>query len=178
MFLESASLPVPSELVLPLTGYLIFAGKFQFFPSLASATLGSLGGSMVDYMIGAYVGKEAAMGSKVFRSLSGNRLIEAERWFSRYGYAAVFLARLVPLVRTFIAFPAGFGRMRVFRFTGYSFAGIVLWNTVLIYVGVVAGENFAKVAGTLYSDFTLAEAAVLVVLTVLLSYHLVKRKHR
>ncbi|PYJ76143.1 MAG: hypothetical protein DME69_13615 [Verrucomicrobia bacterium] len=149
MTLEGATLPVPSEIVLPLTGFLVYQGRLEFWSAVAAATLGSLVGTIVDFGIGYYLGRPAVLryGRKI--RLSEKHLMITERWFANHGSAAVLLARFVPLLRTLIAFPAGTAKMRIGKFLAYSTVGIVIWDIILIYLGVLAGQNASSIVDTL-----------------------------
>jgi len=155
MTLEGATLPVPSEIVLPLTGYLVYQGRLEFWTAVAAATLGSLAGTIVDFGIGYYLGRPAVLrfGRKI--RLKEHHLVRAEGWFAKYGSAAVLFARFVPLLRTVIAFPAGIAKMKIGKFLAYSTVGIVIWDIVLIYLGYLAGQNASSIIGTLDAVFPL-----------------------
>ena len=149
MTLEGATLPVPSEIILPLTGFLVYKHTLEFWPAVAVASLGGLLGTMIDFGIGYYLGRPAVVryGRKI--RLSERHLEIAERWFSKHGNRAVFLARFVPLLRTVIAFPAGIAKMKIGRFLAYSTIGIVIWDIILIYLGVLAGQNSSVIINSL-----------------------------
>jgi membrane protein DedA with SNARE-associated domain len=149
MTLEGATLPVPSEIVLPLTGYLVYKHTLDFWPAVVVASLGGLLGTMIDFSIGYYLGRPAVLrfGRKI--RLKEHHLITAERWFAKYGSGAVLLARFVPLLRTLIAFPAGVAKMKIGKFLAYSTVGIVIWDIILIYLGVLAGQNATSIISTL-----------------------------
>ncbi|HEV2119185.1 MAG TPA: DedA family protein [Candidatus Bathyarchaeia archaeon] len=161
MTLEGATLPVPSEVVLPLTGFLVYQGRLEFWAAVAAATLGSLVGTIVDFGIGYYLGRSAVLryGKKI--KLSERHLLIAERWFAKHGSAAVLLARFVPLLRTLIAFPAGVAKMRIGRFLAFSTVGIVIWDIILIYLGVLAGQNYASIVSSLDATLPLIGYAAL-----------------
>jgi membrane protein DedA with SNARE-associated domain len=149
MTLEGATLPVPSEIILPLTGFLVYKHTLEFWPAVAVASLGGLLGTMIDFSIGYYLGRPAVLrfGRKIrFRE---HHLITAEGWFAKYGNVAVLLARFVPLLRTVIAFPAGIAKMKIGKFLAYSTIGIVIWDIMLIYLGVLAGQNASSIISTL-----------------------------
>jgi membrane protein DedA with SNARE-associated domain len=170
MTLEGATLPVPSEIVLPLTGFLVYQGRFEFWAAVAAATLGSLLGTIVDFGIGHYLGRSAVLkyGRKI--RLNERHLMIAEGWFARHGSVAVLLARFVPLLRTLIAFPAGVAKMKIGKFLAFSTVGIVIWDIILIYLGVLAGQNYTSIVNTLNSTLPLVGYAALggVVLALLL----------
>jgi membrane protein DedA with SNARE-associated domain len=171
MTLEGATLPVPSEIVLPLTGFLVYQGRLEFWTAVAAATLGSLVGTTVDFGIGYYLGRAAVLryGRKI--RLSEKHLMITERWFASYGSAAVLLARFVPLLRTLIAFPAGTAKMKFSKFLAYSTVGIVIWDIILIYLGVLAGQNATSIVNTLDATLPLiGYVAVSSIIVVLLLY--------
>lgn len=133
MLLESAGVPVPSEVVLPFAGWLVATGRFTFLAALLVALAGQLAGSLVAYVVG-YAGGRPAV-EWVDRHFGGHHLEPAERWFRRQGHWAVFWARFLPVVRTYISFPAGIGAMPIGRFLVYSFLGAVPWTASLIWLG-------------------------------------------
>jgi membrane protein DedA with SNARE-associated domain len=163
MVMESATLPVPSEVVLPLAGYLVYKGQLEFWSTVAVATVGSLVGTMVDFGIGYYLGRPAVLRYGRMVRFSEKRLETTERWFASHGKSVVLLARFVPLLRTLIAFPAGIVRMDVKRFLVYSAVGILVWDIALVYLGVLAGQNSTAIANTLQAYFApLGVAAVVI----------------
>jgi membrane protein DedA with SNARE-associated domain len=163
MVMESATLPIPSEVVLPLGGYLVWQGRLAFWSTVAVATVGSLVGTMVDYGIGYYLGRPAVLRYGRIVRFSEKRLEMTEKWFGSHGKSVVLLARFVPLLRTLIAFPAGLVKMDVKRFLLYSAVGILVWDIALVYLGVLAGQNSTAIANTLQAYFLpLGVAAVVV----------------
>jgi membrane protein DedA with SNARE-associated domain len=163
MIMESATLPVPSELVLPFGGYLVSQGRLEFWSVVAVATLGSLIGTMIDYSIGYYLGRPAVLRYGRVVRFSQERLETTEKWFTIHGNSVVLLARFVPLLRTLIAFPAGIVKMETKRFLAFSAIGIVLWDIALVYLGLVAGQNSTAISNTLQIYFLpIGLAAILV----------------
>lgn len=163
MVAESATLPIPSEVVLPLAGYLVYARRLEFWSTVAVATVGSLVGTMVDFGIGYYLGRPAVLRYGRIVRFSEKRLETTERWFGSHGKSVVLLARFVPLLRTLIAFPAGIVRMDVKRFLAYSAIGILVWDIALVYLGYLAGQNSTAIANTLQGYFLpLGVAAVVI----------------
>jgi membrane protein DedA with SNARE-associated domain len=144
MAIESACIPLPSELIMPFAGYLVYEGRFSL-PWVATA--GAIGcnlGSLVAYEIGCYGGRPLV--EKYGRwILMGRRELDwADRFFSRWGYLAVVIARLLPVVRTFIALPAGVARMPRGRFHLYTFLGSWPWCFALAWMGMKLGENWRE----------------------------------
>ncbi len=167
MVAESATLPVPSELVLPLGGYLVFQHKLEFWSTVAVATIGSMVGTMVDFGIGYYLGRPAVLRYGRIVRFSEKRLMVTEKWFAAHGNKVVLLARFVPLLRTLIAFPAGIVRMDVKRFLAYSAVGILVWDIALVYLGYWAGNNSTTIAVILQGLFLPLGVAALVIAGIL-----------
>jgi membrane protein DedA with SNARE-associated domain len=166
-FLENLFPPIPSELVIPLAGFVAARGDLQIALVIVAASAGSLAGASVWYAVGRQVG-ERRLRAWVDRhgrwlTLSASDVDRAQSWFRRHGIAAVFLGRLVPGVRTFVSLPAGFSAMPFMSFVLYSLAGTVAWTAALAYTGVVLQANF-----TLVSDYINVASNVLVGLLVLM----------
>lgn len=177
MVMESATLPVPSEVVLPLAGVLVYKGKVEFWTTVVVASLGSLVGTMVDYGIGFYLGRPAVLRYGKLVRISEERFQMTERWFGTHGRSVVFFARFVPLVRTLIAFPAGMVKMDVKRFLAYSAVGIFLWDAALVYIGVVAGQNSNAIIAILQSYFLPVGLAAIAILATV-AYRSLRNKDR
>ena len=148
-FLENVFPPIPSELVIPLAGYVAAEGDMRLMLVIATASAGSLAGASVWYWIGRRVG-ERRLRAWVDRhgkwlTLSGKDVDRAQLWFSRHGNAAVFFGRLVPGVRTLVSLPAGFARMPALPFVVYSALGTTIWTAALAYAGVALQSNFTIV---------------------------------
>jgi membrane protein DedA with SNARE-associated domain len=144
MAIESACIPLPSEVIMPFSGYLVYTGRFSLF---WVATVGALGcnlGSLVAYYVGYYGGRPLVerYGSYIF--LSEKELHWADQFFLKWGDGAVFVSRLLPVVRTFIALPAGIARMRQVRFHVFTFVGSWPWCFVLAWIGMRLGEKWDK----------------------------------
>ncbi len=142
MALESACLPIPSELVMPFAGYLASTGRFSLWGVALAGAVGCNIGSTVAYVVGAWGGRPFVARWGRFVLLDAADLERAERFFARFGTAAVLLGRLLPVVRTFIGLPAGFGHMRQLPFQLFSFAGSLVWCYVLAYVGEQLGQRW------------------------------------
>lgn len=142
MAIESACIPLPSEIIMPFAGYLASTGRFGLFPAAFAGAVGCNIGSTVAYYVGATGGRRFVerWGSLVL--LDPKDLDRAERFFARFGTPAVLIARLLPVVRTFIALPAGMARMRQLPFQVYTFLGSLVWCYALAYVGYVLGTRW------------------------------------
>ncbi len=144
MAIESACIPLPSEIIMPFAGYLVYKGQFNLWAVGVAGALGCVVGSWVAYYVGLYGGRPLIEKYGRYVLLSRHDLDLADRWFSRYGELIVFASRLLPVVRTFIAFPAGIARMNMTRFTLYTFLGSLPWCIGLAYVGQLLGEQWDK----------------------------------
>lgn len=142
MAIESACIPLPSEVIMPFSGYLVHTGRFQLF---WVATFGALGcnlGSLIAYYIGYHGGRPLVERYGSYILLSRKELDWADHFFARYGNRTVFISRLLPVVRTFIALPAGIARMPQLRFHLYTFLGSWPWCLALAYIGMRLGEKW------------------------------------
>lgn len=142
MAIESACVPLPSEIIMPFAGYLVFAGQFSL---LGAATMGAIGcnlGSTLAYLIAAKGGRKAIERWGAYVLIRPAELAKAEQFFARYGSMAVFVSRLLPVIRTFIAFPAGLARMPMVKFQVYTFLGSWPWCFALAYIGYLLGERW------------------------------------
>jgi membrane protein DedA with SNARE-associated domain len=142
MGIESACIPLPSEIIMPFAGYLVHTGQLKL---LWVATAGSIGcnlGSIPAYWLGAWGGRPAVERFGRYILLSRHDLDRTEHFFHRFGGITVLLGRLLPVVRTFIALPAGIGRMPQLRFHLYTFVGSWPWCYVLAYVGMKLGDHW------------------------------------
>jgi membrane protein DedA with SNARE-associated domain len=144
MAVESACIPLPSEIIMPFSGYLVYKGQFNLWAVGVAGAVGCVLGSWVAYYVGLYGGRPVIEKYGRYVLLSRHDLDLADRWFARYGEAIVFFSRLLPVVRTFIAFPAGVARMSLTRFTVYTFLGSLPWCIGLAYVGQILGEQWDK----------------------------------
>ena len=142
MALESANIPIPSELIFGFAGYLVYLGQLDFNLSIIYGVAGGLLGSAVSYYVGYYGGPPFIYKYGKYVLLSERKVRLAQNWFDRYGLIAVFFARLLPVVRTFISLPAGFAKVNFPKFILYTFLGSVPWTIALIYAGMALGENW------------------------------------
>ena len=144
MAIESACIPLPSEIIMPFAGYLVSTGRFNLFLVATAGALGCNLGSAVAYAVGRYGGRPAIDRWGAWVMLSHADLDRAERFFARYGSITVFVARLLPVIRTFIALPAGIAQMPQVRFHVYTFLGSWPWCFGLAYVGMKLGEAWDR----------------------------------
>jgi membrane protein DedA with SNARE-associated domain len=144
MAIESACIPLPSEIIMPFAGYLVFKGQFNLWLVGVAGAVGCVLGSLVAYWVGMYGGRPLIEKYGRYLLVSRHDLDLADRWFARYGEVIIFISRLLPAIRTFIAFPAGVARMNLTRFVVYTFAGSLPWCIGLAYVGQKLGEQWDK----------------------------------
>jgi len=145
MAIESANIPLPSEVILPYGGYLVSKGKLDFFWTVMAGTIGGTVGSIASYLLGLWGGRPLLLRYGRYIGFSYRHLETAERWFMRYGEVTVFVTRLMPVIRTFISLPAGMGRMNFTRFVIYTFLGSLPWSILLVWAGVKLGENWEAI---------------------------------
>jgi membrane protein DedA with SNARE-associated domain len=150
MAAESAGIPISSEIVVPLGGALAAQGKLNFVLVVAVSSLANLAGSLVAFYLTRRYGEQVVL-SRFGRwlGLSRGHLRLAHRFFGRFGLWAVFLGRLLPVVRTYISFPAGLSRIGGVRFTLATVAGAIPWNFALAYAGFKLGQHYEEVATAL-----------------------------
>lgn len=174
MILESMIFPIPSELVMPFAGFLIAEGKMTFFWVVFSSIIGSLIGSLLSYYIGFKGGKKFLVKYGKYFLLNEEHLAKTEKWFSKKGELTIFIGRFIPIVRHFISIPAGFGRMNLKRFILYTAIGAGIWNSFLMYIGFVLGNNWESISH--YSDYL--SWGVLIILIIIGIYFVVKRLNK
>jgi membrane protein DedA with SNARE-associated domain len=177
MLLESSSLPIPSEVILPFAGYLTISGKLNLWIILAAATVAGILGSLVDYYIGVK-GVQSLIKHKVWGKvlLSAAQLEAAEKWFNKHGSLMVFISRLIPGFRTTFSFPAGAVQMPLKKFIAFTTAGCLLWNAILVYLGLYLGENWTLVAGV--SRYLILVAVAVAVIGIAVYLFIRERKTR
>lgn len=172
MALESACLPVPSELIFGFAGYLVYLGRLDFTTAVIAGVVGGLIGSVTAYLIGYYGGQTFVVKYGKYVLLSKRHVDMAQQWFDRYGLKAAFYSRLLPVVRTFISLPAGFAKVDFAKFVLYTVLGSVPWTIGLISAGMLLGENW-QVLNVVGHKASLAVAVGLMVLIV---YYLWKNR--
>jgi len=147
MALESANIPIPSEIIMPFSGYLVFQGKFNLLWVVFWGAFGNLAGSIISYYLGFFGGRVFFEKYGKFLFITKHDFDLAEKWFQKYGAIIVFASRVLPVVRTFISFPAGVAKMNIWKFSIYTFGGSFIWSYFLAYAGVITGENWNVLGG-------------------------------
>jgi len=161
MAIESACIPLPSELIMPFAGYLVNEGTLKLLWVATAGAIGCNFGSLIAYEIGCYGGRPLVEKYGRWILLSRHELEWADRFFNRWGYLAVFVGRLLPVIRTFIALPAGIARMPRVRFHLYTFLGSWPWCLALAYAGMKLGENWRQL-GKYFHKFDVVILTVLI----------------
>lgn len=142
MAIESACIPLPSEVIMPFSGYLVSQGRFTLWQTAVAGAIGCVVGSMVAYAVGRYGGRQFIWKYGKYVLISHHDMETADRWFDRHGQFAIFFSRLLPVVRTFISLPAGIAKMRFGMFVLWTFVGSLPWCYVLAYIGFKMGDNW------------------------------------
>lgn len=151
MTLESACIPIPSEVVMPYAGSLVARGSLGFLESTLAASMANLTGSLLAYWVGRAGGRGFVDKYGKYIFLSRKHLAHADRWFATRGEVTVFLSRMVPGVRTFISLPAGIARMDLLKFGLYSFLGSLPWNLLLVYLGYLFTDKWEQLQAYLHN---------------------------
>ena len=173
MAIESACIPLPSEIIMPFAGFLVFKGVFSWWGVATAGALGCVLGSIPAYYLGLWGGRAFILRYGRYVFLSAHDLERAEHWFARYGNWAVFWARLLPAIRTFIALPAGILRMPMLPFILYTFVGSWIWCAGLAYLGIQLGEHWKDIQ----PYFHPISYALLAFITLVLIRHIAQSRH-
>ena len=144
MAIESACIPLPSEIIMPFSGYLVTTGQFTMLGVTLAGAIGNVAGSLVAYYVGVLGGRPFVERYGPYMLVSRKDIEMADRWFAKYGEAAVFFGRMLPIVRTFISLPAGIAGVNIYRFILFTFLGSLPWCYLLAYVGVKMGEHWEQ----------------------------------
>jgi membrane protein DedA with SNARE-associated domain len=171
MTLESSGLPLPSEVIMAFAGYVVWEGRLTLLGITLAGTLGCLAGALILYGIGAYGGRPLLERYGKYVLIRKSELDRAEQWFAKHGESAVFVSRLLPVVRTYISLPAGIVRMDVKRFSVYTALGSLPFCLAFAYAGVALGPHWRDIRGL----FRYFDIAVIVGVVVLVGYLIYRR---
>jgi membrane protein DedA with SNARE-associated domain len=164
MTLESALIPIPSEAVIPFAGFLAYMGEMNIWLIVLVSSLANVAGSIIAYEVGKYLGRGFIERYGKYVMLNMGHLQLIERWFDKYGSLTVLFCRMLPLVRTVNALPAGIGKMNFPKFCLYTFIGSIPWNLALVFVGYLLKENWSVLEKySLYIDILAVFVAVAVI---------------
>jgi len=180
MALNSSGIPIPSELILPFSGYLVYMGRFSFVLVVIAGSLGCNVGSAVAYWIGARGGRPLVMRYGKWVLMSQHDLDRMTWFFERYGSIAILLGRMLPVVQTFVAFPAGIAKMPRLRFHIYTTAGSLVWYSCLAWAGMKLGERWntdPRLEQLFHRFHLVVELAILLGIVWFVWSHLNRRKN-
>jgi membrane protein DedA with SNARE-associated domain len=147
MAAESCGVPFPSEVIMPFAGFLAAQGHINLPGAILAGTLGNVAGSLVAYALAARFGRPLLLGPGRVIGIREGHLDLADRWFERHGLTAVLVGRVLPVVRTYISFPAGLARVDLLRFTVLTFIGALPWCIALAAGGYAIGANYSRISG-------------------------------
>jgi membrane protein DedA with SNARE-associated domain len=174
MTLESALIPIPSEITMPFSGFLASTGVLSIWPIIIVGTLANLVGSLIAYYIG-YILEETVLLKLIkkygkFILVTEHEYEKADKWFKKYGDKIIFISRLLPGIRTIISLPAGMFEMDIKKFVIYTTLGCLIWSTILTYTGFYLGENWQSLEGV-YRKF---EIVIVVAIVVAVAWYIEK----
>jgi membrane protein DedA with SNARE-associated domain len=172
MTLESMVFPIPSELVMPFAGFLIFSGQFDPLAVMVASSLGSVVGSMLSYGMGR-LGEPVVLRYGRYLLLNVHHLEWTKKFFDRHGGKTIFISRFIPVVRHLISIPAGLARMSLLPFVLYTLVGATLWNGFLTYLGVRLKENWWIIQRYTH----ILDYIIVAVLVAVVAYFFWKLKH-
>jgi membrane protein DedA with SNARE-associated domain len=147
MAAESCGLPFPSEVIMPTAGLLAAAGHMNLVAAIIAGAAANLVGSLIAYWLAARFGEPLLLGPGRYVGIRRHHLELADGWFRRWGLFAVFIGRVLPVIRTYISFPAGLARIDVSKFSVLTFVGALPWCAALALVGYLLGRNYERISG-------------------------------
>ena len=177
MLVESCGIPMPSEVIMPFAGFLVVSGKLGFWQIVFIGAFGNLAGSLLAYWIGQKGGRPILEKYGKYFLIHGRDLDLADRWFKKYGELAVFFGRLLPVIRTYISFPAGLAKMDLKKFSFYTFAGALPWTFIFAWLGVKMGNNWELIREKLH-NFDVAMLVAVILLVALYVWRHLKNRHK
>lgn len=180
MTIESTIIPFPTELILPPAGILVARGEMSYFIVLAMAIAGSILGALINYYMAYYLGRKAInkllLKYRRIFFIKEEELLKSEESFKKHGEITTFFGRLVPGIRSFVSLPAGFYKMNLFRFCLFTGLGAGIWGALLIYFGMLYGENQSSIDSMISSLTWIIVAVVIIAIAVYIYLH--KRSKR
>ena len=172
MTIESACIPLPSEIIMTFAGYVVYEGKMAFWGVVLVGTLGNLVGSLIAYYVGWWGGRPLLEKYGKYILITHNKLNLADEWFEKYGHEAVLISRMLPGLRTFISLPAGITHMNLKKFILYTVIGSLPWCFVLTYIGVLMGPNWTTIESYFhYLDILVGIGVVVFIAYIIYHYH-------
>jgi membrane protein DedA with SNARE-associated domain len=177
MLVESCGIPMPSEVIMPFSGFLVASGQLNFWLVALIGALGNLVGSWLAYWIGSKGGRPLIEKYGKYILISRHDLNLADKWFSKYGDLTVFFGRLLPVIRTYISFPAGIAKMNFKKFTLYTFIGALPWCLLFTWLGVKMGNHWDQIQKTLH-NFDMLMLFLVILAIVLYVWRHLKNRHK
>ena len=175
MAMENACIPIPSELILGFSGYLIFVERMTFSGALIAGMIGGMVGSIFAYVVGSRGGRNFVDKYGKYFLVKKSHVDLAQRWFDKYGIRAVFFSRMLPVVRTFISLPAGFARVNFKAFLFYTFVGSLPWTALILFAGLKFGEGWEYM---LEIGHTASIIFIIVCVLIIAGLYLMKKRRR
>ena len=175
MAMENACIPIPSELILGFSGYLIFDERMTFTGAMIAGMVGGMVGSIFAYVVGARGGRKFVDKYGKYFLIKKSHVDLAQRWFDKYGIRAVFFSRMLPVVRTFISLPAGFARVNFKAFLFYTFAGSLPWTALILFAGMKFGSGWKYLLEIGHTASILFVVACVIIIAVIYWRHKKKR---
>lgn len=179
MAIESVCIPLPSEIIMPFSGYLISEGRFEIIWVVVAGTIGNLVGSVIAYWVGVVGGRPFLIKYGKYILMSHHDIEVAQRWFNKYGDITILLTRNMPVIRTFISLPAGIAKMNFFKFCFYTTIGSIPWNFALTYLGMILGPKWHTTLSPIFHKFDAVIGVFLAVgIYLFIKRHLKKRNSK
>lgn len=172
MAIESACIPLPSEVIMPFSGYLVSTGRFTLVGTALAGAIGCVLGSIVAYVAGRYGGRSLVLKYGRYVLIAPSDIRRADRWFEKYGQSTVFFSRLLPVIRTFISLPAGIAKMRFVPFVIWTFVGSFPWCYALSYIGFKLKENWKEIEPWFHKFDILIGAAIIACAYIWIKHHI------
>ncbi|MDA8065140.1 MAG: DedA family protein [Thermaerobacter sp.] len=166
MAAESAAIPLPSEVILPFGGFLAATGRLSFWWVVAAAVVGQVAGSVALYLLGSLGGRPLVLRYGQYLLITPGKLARVDRFFQRYGGISVLLARMLPVLRTYVSLPAGVARMDFEEFLAFTVAGSVPWTAGLVYAGFLLGRRWTAILPWFHRGQNYILAALIIALAV------------
>ncbi len=166
MVFESCGFPFPSEVIMPTSGLLASAGHMNLVAAIVAGALANLAGSLIAYAVAARFGEPLLLGPGRYIGIRRHHLELADGWFRRWGLLAVLVGRVLPVIRTYISFPAGLARVDLVRFSALTFVGALPWCAALAVVGYALGRNYDRISAPIEKAALVVAALVVIVVVI------------
>lgn len=175
MAIESACIPLPSEVIMPFSGYLAARGEFTLFGITMAGAFGNVVGSVLAYLVGAYEGRPFIEKYGKYILMRQKDIEWADKWFNKYGQLVTFFSRMLPIIRTFISLPAGIARMPFLKFVILTFLGSIPWCLMLGYIGFKLGEHWHDIHNYFHNIDIIIAVLILIGIIYFIWHHLPKK---